>query len=253
VKLNQGDTFVLVNEDAGADVTAEALVNIAAALEHVLQHAFKAAHGLDYHCRGGSPTIGANEHKVNLKAQSDVAGAGGYHDDGTVNCFRDGLPSLSTGDFAFSVVISHEVFETALDPGANRWAADTTGKLYALEACDAVEGFSFVPPIPDGQPGAGVSISDFLLGAFFDPAAEGPYSHLGKPSGPFKTATDGGADYQIVMSYDPSGEQQVTAIGTVHPDRSAAKAHPSSRSSRRGLVVPVSPKAITHPAPASAP
>jgi hypothetical protein len=220
--------FVLVNDNAGDDVTDDFLTKTAAAIDHVLTHSFRDAWGGQYSCRAGSPTLGPGEVKVSLQADSSVQGAAGYHDDGGIYCFRDGLPSLLTGAFAYSIVISHEIFETAVDPGANRWADDGQGREVALEACDAVEGFFFTPT------GFEAAVSDFLYPAFFDPGGLRPFSRLDKPTSPLTTAADAGADYQIVRTVDENGIQQVTAVGQIHSLRTKAKAHPSSRTSRRG-------------------
>ena len=237
--------FVLTNEDAGTDVTPEVLTNIAAAIDYVLKHSFRDAWGGSYSCRVASVAATSPAPvPVLLKASSDVQGAAGYHDDGGIYCFRDGLPGLTSGDFAFSVVISHEIFEAAGDPGANRWADNGQGSEVALELCDAVEGFSFVPGIAAGEPGAGVSVSDFLLPSFFDPGGTAPFSRCQKATAPMTTAPDNGADYQIVRTVDENGAQQVTAIGQIRAARQKAKAHPSSRTSRRGVVFGVIASAL---------
>jgi len=229
-------TFVLVNQNAGADVTPDVLTQIAAAVDHVLTHSFQGHWGGSFRCRAGDPTIGADEVAVQIQADSTVQGAAGFHDDGSVQVFRDGLPSLTSGAFALSVVVSHEIFETAGDPGANRWSDNGNGTEYALELCDAVEGFCYTPDIPAGQPGAGVSISDYLLPAFFDPGGTSPFSFQGNATAPMTTAPDNGADYQITRTVDENGAQQVTAIGNIHESAKKRKAHPSSRTSRRGVT-----------------
>jgi hypothetical protein len=238
--------FVLTNDDAGDDVTDAVLAQIAAAIDYVLAHSFRDAYGGAYTCQSAAQALPPNGPAVTvtLKASSDVAGAAGYHDDGGIYCFRDGLPSLTSGDFAFSVVISHEIFEAAGDPGANRWADSGTGSEYALELCDAVEGFSFTPECPPTDPGAGVSVSDFLLPSFFDPSGVRPFSRCDKPTAPLSTAPDSGADYQIVRSVNENGDQQVTAVGAIRTERQKAKAHPSSRTARRGVVFGVLASAL---------
>jgi hypothetical protein len=227
VNLAPNSTFVLISVDAGADVTAEWITKCAAAIDSALQTHVKWHWGGNYHCRSGAvnATIGPNEVKVSLQASSDVQGAAGYHDDGGIYCFRDGLPDLDSGAFAYSVVISHEIFETVGDPGANRWAQDATGTLYGLELCDACEGYFWLAP-------NGVALSDFVLPAFFDPSAGAPYSYTAKPTAPLTTAPDNGSDYQITQT--AGSEAQVTADRpSPHGSRASAKAHPSSRTSRR--------------------
>jgi hypothetical protein len=227
--------FVLTNDGAGADVTDAFLSSCAASIDHVLTHSFKDAWGGQYTCVSSAAAVPAlpQDVKVSLQADSSVQGAAGYHDDGGIYCFRDGLPALSSGAFAFSVVISHEVFEAAGDPGACRWSDNGQGEEVALEFCDAVESFSFVPP------GQSDDVSDFLLPSFFDPGGVAPFSHLGKPTAPMTTASANGTDYQIVRSVDENGAQQVTAAVPGHTfsrhPRANAKFHPSSRTRRRGV------------------
>jgi hypothetical protein len=226
VKLPLDTTFVLVNDDAGPAVTPEWLAKCAAAIDNALQNEIKLAWGGDFHCVAVTSPGLVDGVNVTLQASSTVQGAAGYHDDGGIYCFRDGLPDLDSGAFAFSVVISHEIFETLGDPGANQWAQGTDGTLYARELCDAVEGYFYASPLN------GVAISDFVLPAFFDPAAVGPYSYLGKAPAPLTTAPNNGQDYQITQT--AGSEAQVTAARrNPHGQRASAKAHPASRTSRR--------------------
>lgn len=223
--------FVLTNDSAGEDVTPEVLTAIAAAIDHVLSHDFKYAWGGSYSCvaagdEASSPAPPPTLVAVTLQADSTIQGAAGYHDDDGIYCFRDGLPALTQGAFAFSVVISHEIFEAAVDPGANQWADHGDGTEVAKEACDAVESFCFTVP------GTSVDVSDFLLPSFFDPGGVAPFSKMGNPKAPMTTATNQGTDYQIVRTVDESGAQQVTADLSRHPRR-LAKSNPTSRTSRR--------------------
>lgn len=123
----------------------------------------------------------------------DVPGAAGYHDEGS-----DGLPYIKVFTFAgdpplvgataLSVTLSHEIIELALDPAANLWADGKDGADYAREGCDA----------PEAEPYEidGVSVSNFVYPAFFDPnAAQGSkFDHLEKLTAPFETPAGG---YQI--------------------------------------------------------
>lgn len=224
MKIPPNACFVVT--EAGANTTPEWRRAHAASVDHVLTHSFREAHGGAYRCvaqddpvpEGTVPVVAPYE------GTSDVQGALGYHDDGGIHIFRDGL-----SDDDLSVTGSHEIFEAALDPGANRWADSGAGEEVAIEDCDAVEAFSFVPP------GCTAPVSDFLLPSFFDPDGVRPFSHMDKPTAPFQTVTDGGANYQLVRAVDENGVQQVTARGTIASHRKKAKGHPSSRTSRRGL------------------
>jgi|HubBroStandDraft_1064217.scaffolds.fasta_scaffold05466_4 hypothetical protein len=227
--------IVLVDDNAGADVTPAILAQIAAAVQEQI-HAHYAphwGHPMVTVTAGAAPAEGSEAVPVYVRASSDVEGAAGYHDDDGIYVFRDGLPALTSGAFSLSVVVSHEVLEALGDPGANRWADNGQGEEYALELCDAVEGYCYDLTVG----GVTTSVSDFLLPSFFDAGGVAPYSYLGKPTAPLLTAPDNGADYQIARSVDESGAQQVTAIGTVHAARLPAKKHPRSRTSRRGVVL----------------
>lgn len=69
-----------------------------------------------------------------------------------------------TGDWSVSSVLSHEVLELFIDPNCNLWATDNKGKVYSFEVCDPVEA-----PTYDVD---GVSVSNFVTPAWFDPLAE---------------------------------------------------------------------------------
>jgi hypothetical protein len=226
MNIPQNAVFVLLEVDAGT--TLDWRTKSAASIDHVLTHSFRVAYGGAFRCRAGADgetmaSLPPGEVAVQLEAVSDVPGAGGYHDDGAIHCFRDGVT-----DGELEVITSHETLEAARDPGANQWADDGQGHEVAVETCDAVEAYSFVPP------GCEAQVSDFVLPSFFDPSGVRPFSHMDKPSAPMTTASAGGADYQIVRSVDENGAQQVTADLSGHP-RKKAKAHPSSRTSRRGV------------------
>jgi hypothetical protein len=228
--MKNSRTFILVDDNAGADVTTDVLQAIAAAVQDQIEQDFARYWGNPgvKVTRGAAPSPTDDVIPVYVRSSSDVEGAAGYHDDDGVYVFRDGLPSLVAGPFSLSVVVSHEILETLGDPGANRWADSGKGAEVALELCDAVEGFCYTK--------GGVSVSDFLLPAFFDPGGVGPYSFMGNAKAPLTTAPDNGADYQITRTVDEDGAQEITAIGSIHPSRAKAKAHPKSRTSRRGVV-----------------
>lgn len=140
----------------------------------------------------------------------DVDGALGYHDEDAhgvpyIKVFTK--PTLEnggtvlTGPNAVSVTLSHEVLELTGDAPANKWVDGPKGKDYAFELCDAVEGDAYVID--------GVSVSNFLLPAFFDPKSPKgtKLDYLGKLKKPF-SMTRGG--YQIVRT-EPGTVSQVFA------------------------------------------
>lgn len=235
MKILPGSVFVLI--EAGANTTPEYRAKAAASIDHCLTHSFRAAWGGSYRCVAQEDTATPGPRvPVPLRDSSDVPGALGYHDDEAIHVFRDGL-----SDEQLTVTADHEIKEAILDPGTNRWADRGDGVEVAEEACDVVESFSFVPP------GCEMPVSDFVLPSFFDPSGERPYSHLDKPFAPMNIAPNGGQNYQIQRTVDENGAQQVTAIGLVGHARAKAKAHETSRTSRR--LRKVSPCASTEPPP----
>jgi hypothetical protein len=219
-------SFILVDDNAGPDVTLEVLTEIASAIQYQIAHDFAPLWGWEgIQVTAGTWKQGDTAIPVYIRAQSDQPGAAGYHDDNGVYVFRDGLDSLMTGPSSLSAVISHEILETLGDPGANRWADVGDGTEVAQEMSDPVESFCY-PGLND------VSVSDFVTPAFFDPNGVAPFSFLDKPTKPFTAATAGGADYLIIRSVNEDGESQVTADLTSHP-RASAKGHIRSRTSKR--------------------
>ena len=142
--------------------------------------------------------------------QPDVEGALGYHDEDEagvsyIKVFT--APTLENGGTAFtgpesiSVTLSHEICELIGDGPANKWADGPDGSDFAFELCDAVEG--------DAYEIGGVSVSNFLYPAFFDPkAAPGSkLDFLGKLHKPFDMTAGG---YQIKRT-EPGKESEVYA------------------------------------------
>lgn len=80
----------------------------------------------------------------------------------------------TTGDWSVSSVLSHEVLEMFVDPNCNLWANDGKGRVYSFEVCDPVEAPTYVVN--------GVSVSNFVTPAWFDPlaAANAQFDKLGK-------------------------------------------------------------------------
>jgi hypothetical protein len=129
---------------------------------------------------------------VVLLDDADQAGALGYHDvtpDGApyarvfVRDIVDNGGDLTLFGGSVSSVVSHEVCEMIGDPGANRWANDAAGTLWALELCDAVES--------DWYAIDGTAVSNFVWPAYFNPFAEGPYDQMGLIAEPFGIAPGG--------------------------------------------------------------
>lgn len=145
-----------------------------------------------------------------LEDDPSTPGAGGWHtEDQTGRIFAEVLiapyldngGTLMTGANSVSVVASHEAIETLLDPFCVLYAIGPDSRLYPVEGCDAVQGFSYVK--------AGVAVSDFLLPAFFDAESADPHGDFLKLGlGPFKTAPSG---YQAIL--DPGQLTDATEQG----------------------------------------
>jgi hypothetical protein len=178
-----------------------------------------------------------------VDALPDAPGAIAYHDvqGNAVPVAYLALSTCNTLDDV-STAISHELCETDGDEDCNEWCDDGQGHEFARELCDAVESNSYPIDLGDGQPP--IRVSDFLLPAFFEANAPGPYNFCAtiandnqpRPSAPFATASGG---YQIERD-SGSNEQQVQGativhlFGTPRAARRERMKHWSSRATRRG-------------------
>jgi roadblock/LC7 domain-containing protein len=161
--------------------------------------------------------IPSNYWVVNLLDNPTQAGALGYHsvDNDEIDAFVFAQPTLSNGgvvlydmtnpqNVSVASVVSHEILEMAGDMYANTYC-DFGNKSFALEACDAVQGNSYIVSV-DGK---NVSVSDFVYMSYFDPQAtisDRPFNHLNTLTAPFSIAPGG---YQIVRASGPGSETQV--------------------------------------------
>jgi hypothetical protein len=224
-------TIVLVNQvdpktsTLAAQVTCDWLGRVAAACSQQLATDAAPFHG------GGYEVVAADLAKDGQSTFAIVwqllnaPGAEAYHDwqSGLIIAF-EGLSTCSSLDDV-SQGISHEILEILGDPGCNAWVDDTEGAEWARELCDATQG--------DGYVIDGIRVSNFLLPAFFEPGAKGPYSFLGTTgkdpvSAPFTTAPGG---YQIRRD---SGTGETQVFGQIMTKRPALRiVSPISRSYRR--------------------
>lgn len=181
---------------------------------------------------------------------ADVAGALGYHDvdpqgrayiktfAGTV---LDNGGTLLDGSNSVSVTASHECCEAVVDENASMWntipdgttlpsGKQVTRALVALESADPVEGDSY-PCMVVGKGGTliKVSVSNFVLPAWFDFKHPGPYDQMGLVLQPFETRPGG---YLIV---DEAGtvSQDFARMHPLAAWRQQMKAFPSARTAKR--------------------
>lgn len=173
---------------------------------------------------------------VNMLDNSTQAGALGYHseDNDKIDAFIFAEPVLSNGgvvlfdphntqNFSVASVVSHEICEMVGDRYANFWVDGPPVKAqdgqtyseYALELADPVEGDSYEIDVQIGTTTSKVSVSNFILPAWFNPQAKAPdnlpFDYLKKLHAPF-SMTPGG--YLIVRQ--DGNEQQI--FGEKMPD-----------------------------------
>jgi hypothetical protein len=128
---------------------------------------------------------------------------------------------VTTGDWSVSSVISHEVLEMFIDANCNLWSNNGKGSMFTFEVCDPVEAPSYVVN--------GVSVSNFVTPAWFDPLA-GPteqFDHLGLLTAPFSILKGG------YVVYAKAGKEQ-QKFGDEFPQwRRDMKQGPYARTRRR--------------------
>jgi hypothetical protein len=133
----------------------------------------------------------------------------------------DSAAKVTTGDWSVSSVLSHEVLEMFIDPNCNLWANDGKGSAYSFEVCDPVEAPTYEV--------SGVSVSNFVTPAWFDPqaAATAEFDKLGKLTAPF-TMLKGG-----YVVFETAGKEQ-QKFGDEFPAwRREMKSGPLARTRRR--------------------
>lgn len=217
----------------GGTITLHTLVAIASALTVQLNRDVATHWGGAYAVRAGATKLDIMPGEIAcvlLDALPDAPGAVAYHDVTgaevpVVFLARTQCNSLTSGSDSVSIALSHELCETVGDPFVNAWRDDGHGAEYAQELCDACQ--------ESGYEIAGISVSDFLLPAFFAPGAKPPYDYLGTVgqgaiARPLETAPGG---YQLKRTAG-GGETQV--FGLIADLRMARKRNPTSRTYRRG-------------------
>jgi hypothetical protein len=153
--------------------------------------------------------VGGRGSKVHVFDSSHAAGDAGYNVVGP-----DGLPYAHVyagvafeqgadwvhGADAISATASHEVLEMQVDPQANTFCFKGFRTLWAREVCDPVQDSTYT--IRAG--GFAVAVSNFVLPAYFDPWAPGPYDFLGHLHTAFSLEHGG---YAVVRSASATREK----------------------------------------------
>jgi hypothetical protein len=227
--LNQ--TTVLADAD---------VATVSAALQRQVSEHFAPAWGADANItfvpNGQQPAAGS--WWLVVLDDSDQAGALGYHD-----TTSEGLPMGKVfartdldNHLSWSVTMSHELLEMLGDPDVNLTTfiqtTAKTGKLYAYEVCDAVEDDQF------GYVIDGVTVSDFVLPAYFEPdtAAHTPgvrFDYGGHLNGAVPTLLSGGYIGEFDVTHG-GGWNQITAATEGQPHRGHLRMpKPGGRSDKR--------------------
>lgn len=230
------DQSTLTDAAHGGPLTASILNTIGAAVAKQINGEVCDEYGAHVTFRVGAANasdVYADEIACIIKdSLPEAPGAAAYHDklpNGSPVAYfaREDYTSHTEGSESLSVDLSHECIETIGDPGANRWAdVAGDGSEKALELCDQVQNLTYEVD--------GVSVSDFLLQAAFDPGSPGPFDHLGE----LVAQDDYANGYMIVREVD----QQATDATPGHrasvvfgePRWTSKRMHPTSRTRRRG-------------------
>jgi hypothetical protein len=134
----------------------------------------------------------------------------------------DAGAKVLTGDWSVASVLSHEVLEMFVDPNCNLWANDEKGRAYSFEVCDPVEAPTYEVD--------GVSVSNFVTPAWFDPLADSPgtqYDKLRQLDKPFSLLPGG------YLVYESAGKAHQVNGDQMPEWRLSAKSNPMGRTHRR--------------------
>ena len=138
--------------------------------------------------------------------------------------------TMLSGSLSVSAVLSHEIIEAYVDPNVNLWSDMYNGKMVCYEACDPVENDSYQITTKNGTK---VSVSNFVLPAWFDPQADtnSKFDWLALVSKPL-TMTRGG--YMVILN------QRTGTVSNIFGSQDAEKMHalrqephPASRGTRK--------------------
>ena len=237
---------VLLNEvpadhsDLAAQLTADWLARAAAALQTQLQRdvapMWPYAKDAVVRVGAGPSDLGATETPCRVMTTLDVPDAIAYHDD--ANGYPDEFLGLDTCNGLPDVTsaISHENDEVSGDPNCDQWVTIPSGLVLPQGLVAGMQiAFEVSDPLQDRSYEIdGISVSDFVYPAYFDPTLSGPTSYGEAQGGlrlePF-ARTSGG--YQIARQGDGSGETQFFGYMPEHKKKRAR--HHRSRQFRRGL------------------
>ena len=183
--------------DMSGTISQHELAEVAGALNEQVQADLVPAWQLSATV-GAYPEAPPGTWRIELHEQISDPGAAGYHEDAHGQPFA--MVALSAGEW--TVTASHELLETLGDPWGRRlhtaaapdgWEGGSPRVRYLLELCDPPERVTY-------QVG-GVSVSDFLLPAFYRSSRRGSlagYSHTGAIQEPLQVLEGG-----YITFFDP--------------------------------------------------
>lgn len=180
--------------------------------------------------------VPAGSYRLWVLDNADQAGALGYHAQDPYGqpygrVFVQPIISAggtdTVGSLSVSATISHEACEIMGNPEINSWRQMASGNLTAQELCDAVEDDFYNISVKGKQ----VSVSNFLLPAWFDYAPEvgSKFDYLGKLKAPF-TMTKGG--YLILMTKGKISSIFGSTAAANHFAKNTSKFHAAARGVR---------------------
>jgi hypothetical protein len=190
-------TIALVDHTKTSPPPPRALAAIAAALTIQVERDFAPAWGV----MPTRFTVGGRGDKIHFFDSAHQATDYGWHIvDGNGEPYAHAFATQSiangsgwtTGSDPISATASHEALEMLGDPAANEYCFDGEERLWSREVCDPVQEDTY--GIMAG--GMKVPVSNFVLPAYFNPWAPGPYDHLGVLEKPFSLAKGGYAVFE---------------------------------------------------------
>jgi hypothetical protein len=225
--------FVLVNECTDPNVTPDLLAAIATALDVQANRDAATYWGGNYRVRAATPNNPPDQSEIiavivdDLPQDPNAVADHVWQGRAGIFAARNMCVSLVDGTYSLSQALSHEILEALGDEACNEWKDDGAGAEWANELCDPVEAGWYLLP-------GNIAGSDFVLPAWFEPGALGPYSFIQSqhndvvPAAPFTIAPGGYA-----LKRTP-GSDIIQVTGEIRADRMAKKSHWSARTWRRG-------------------
>lgn len=240
-------SFSIAVKNFSSVVTDEELALTLGAFQTQVSRDFAPTWGINAHLRIAhtAEALKPGEWLLGVYDDADQAGALGYHDVTTIGTPLGKVFAKTTinDGGSWTVTFSHELLEMLADPWINLTAFDPdSNRMYAYEACDAVEADDL------GYFILGTRLSDFVMPAFFRRDESTPVGELfsfnGKSLAPFSLEAGGYLSY-IDMKDPSAGWQQEFAKTANHTSRMSHAG--TSRGARRRAFHDHAPERSTAP------